>query len=313
MPFVTIGALVTLLIFNRISLRSIPILFGVMAVAWVSYMTVPFLAGHVAALIKEIGSVTQTLDSSITGRIAGSGEHQAVVLMRLVFTLVLWTLAGIGAILRFRDGRRDLTTAILAASPFALIALQGYGGEIVLRLYLFSLPFVAIFAAGIVYGRRPAPPSVRSTVATVIVSCAIAVGFLVARYGNERIDLMTSSEVAAVNVLYATAPPGSLLLAATENVPWRFEKFEQYQYVAANSVDVDRITGIMSDPKYPHGYLILTKSQGAYAELFVGMPVDSWDRFVREINVSPAFRVIYRNEDSEILVLADQNSVARVP
>jgi hypothetical protein len=314
-PFVTVGALVLLFIFNRISLRTIPILFGVMAVAWVSYMTVPFLAGHVVSLIKEIGSVSETLTANVTSRLGGSPEHQAVVTVRLVFTLGLWVLAAIGALIRFRDGHRDLTLALLAAVPFPLIALQGYGGELVLRLYLFSLPFVAIFAAGIIYGRRQSRPSVWATVATVLVSCVIAVGFLVARYGNERFDIMTSSEVAAVEHLYRTAPPGSLLVAASYNLPWKFEKFEQYRYVSADDepLDVGVIADIMGDPTYTHSYLILTSSQGAHAEVFNGLPPGAWDRFVAEVNSSPAFTLIYRNQDSEILALADRAPLSTLP
>ena len=308
-PFFTVAALVALLAFNRTSLRSIPILFGVMAVAWVSYMTVPFLEGHVVSLIKEIGSVSDTLTANVTDRIAGSPEHQTVVALRLVFTVALWGLAGVGALIRFRDGRRDLTMVLLAVAPVPLFALQGYGGELVLRLYLFSLPFVAILVAGIVYGRHPGPPRRLASVATVAFGCLVALAFLVVRYGNERIDLMTSSEVAAVQELYRVAPPGSLLVAASNNLPWKFEKFEQYEYVpVVDEVligDVGAIADIMSNPKFEHSYLILTTSQGAYAEVFTGLPPGSWERFLADATLSGKFRVIYKNQDSEILVLAD--------
>ena len=310
-PFVTVGALVALLVFNRISLRTLPILFGVMAVGWVSYMTVPFLAGHVISLIKEIGSVSATLSENVTGRLGGSPEHQGVVTFRLVFTVCLWALAALGALIRFRDGRRDLTLLLLAAAPFPLLALQAYGGEIVLRLYLFSLPFVAILAAGVIYGRRPGAPRVASSVITVAVSCVIAFGFLLARYGNERFEMMTASEVMAVDVLYRTAPPGSMLVAVSYNLPWKFEKIEQYEYMSADvSLDLGAIETIMSDPKFQHSYLILTDSQGALAEVFNGSPPGSWDQFVADANASPAFSLVYRNEDSEILVLAGHTALS---
>src|SRR4029077_19018444 len=311
-PFFTVAALVALLVFNRTSLRSVPILFGVMAVAWVSYMTVPFLQGHVVSMIKEIGSVSDTLTTNVTNRIAGSPEHQAVVSLRLVFTLALWGLAALGALIRFRDGKRDLTMVLIAVAPVPLILLQAYGGELVLRLYLFSLPFVTILVAGIVYGRRPKPPGALTSVAVVGFALVIGFGFLLVRYGNERIDLMTSSELTAVETLYQIAPPGSLLVAASNNLPWKFEKFEQYDYVPV--VDevlvgaLPAIADVMRDPKYSHSYLILTKSEGVYAEVFTGLPVGSWDRFVAEATSSPTFRVIYRNQDSEILVLADRTA-----
>ena len=52
-------------------LRSLPILFGVMAVAWVSYMTVPFLEGHVVSLLRRSVSSATRVGPNVTKRIAG--------------------------------------------------------------------------------------------------------------------------------------------------------------------------------------------------------------------------------------------------
>ena len=109
-----------------------------------------------------------------------------------------------------------------------------------------------------------------------------------------------------------TAPPGSLLVAASNNLPWKFEKFEQYDYVPVTDEvligDLPAIADVMRDPKYAHSYLILTRSEGVYAEVFTGLPAGSWDRFVADATSSPAFKVVYRNQDSEILVLADSTA-----
>src|SRR5205085_7427851 len=53
-PFFMVSALVALVVVDRLRPRMLPIAFGVMAVAWVSYMTVPFLAGHAAQMLAEI-------------------------------------------------------------------------------------------------------------------------------------------------------------------------------------------------------------------------------------------------------------------
>jgi len=311
-PFVTVSSLAALLLFNRISLRAIPILFGVMAVAWVSYMTVPFLAGHFQSLIKEVGSLTATVDANVTSRIAGSPEHQLVVTVRLVFTLAVAGLAALGALLRFRDGRRDLTLILLLVAPLPLAALQGYGGELFLRLYFFGLPIAAMFAAAIVYGRQRRP-SVPASLVAIAAALLLASGLLLTRYGNERFDLMTSTEVAAVNELYRVAPAGSTIVSASYNLPFKSAKVEQYQYVspAGSKLELDDFLALMRDPSMKDPFLILTSSQGAQREVFDGLPVGSWDRFLAEVNASPALRQIYRNADSEILVLADRsNAVA---
>jgi hypothetical protein len=316
-PFFTVAALLGVAAFNRIVLRSLPILLGVMAVAWVSYMTVPFLQGHVVSLLKEVGQLGDTVGSNVTNRLAGSVDHQLVVTVRLIFTLGLWGLAALGAVVRYRDGRRDLTLVILAVAPLPLVAAQAYGGELVLRLYLFTLPFVVFLVAGLVYGRPVAPPSLPRSVLAFACIAAIGFIFLLTRYGNERTDAFTTAEVQSVRELYAMAPPGSLLVAAANDLPWKFRDVEQYDYVPVTDEalvgDITAISDVMSNPRYPATFLILTRSQGNYSEAFNGLPPGAWDTFVAQVTESPKFRLVYQNADAEIYVPAGQAIPQRAP
>jgi hypothetical protein len=309
-PFFLTAALLGLVVLNRLSARNLPVIFGVVTVAWISYMTVPFLLGHVASLLAEIGRLGDTVDSNVVQRIQGSRDHQLIVSIRLAFTLAVWAVAAVGAAVRFRDGRRDLSLIVLALAPLPLVALQAYGGELVLRLYLFTLPIAAFMIAGLVYGRhRPSPPFVRQALA-LIISVGLIGMFFVTRYGNERADLMRPAEVQAVEQLYAMAPYGSLLVATSANLPWLFRDFERYTNVPpGNGVTVGDIGGLaasMKDPKYPAAFLILTRSQGNYAEVFYGLAPGAWDAFVAGVRSSPLFTEVYRNSDADIFVPAGQ-------
>ena len=316
-PFFLTAALLGLVAFNRASPRGLPIVFGVMTVAWVSYMTVPFLQGHVAPLLAEVGRLGDTVGSNLVKRIQGSPDHQSVVTVRLVFTIAVWAVAALGALVRLRDGRRDLSLIVLAAAPVPLLGLQAYGGELILRLYLFVLPMAAFFAAGLLYGRPGSAPSrVRRLLASAGVVVVI-VTFFVTRYGNERADLMTAAEVQAVDRLYAIAPSGSLLVAASNNIPWKFEDFEKYTYLPESDDrlvgQVDQIAALMADPKYPASYLILTRSQGTYAEVFQGLAPGAWSRFVAEVRGSPFFSEVYRNTDADIFVPNGRSALGAAP
>jgi hypothetical protein len=309
-PFFTVAALLALVAFNRIKLRSLPILLGVMAVLWVSYMTVPFLSGHVAQLFSEFGQLSGSVGANVTGRLAGSPDHQLVVKLGMVFSASIWIAAGIGFLIRFRDGRRDLSMVLLAAAPVPLVAVQAYGGEMVLRLYLFSLPFMAILAAGIVYGRPRAIPSTLQTCGVVAACAAIAVGFLVTRYGNERMDVMTTSEVQGVQEVYKIAPPGSLLVSTDGDLPWRFQAFEQYEYVSQTDAILlgtpHDLAILMRQEDRPRAYLILTASEQAAAELFSGLSQTTWDSFVEQLRASPEFQLVYQNADTKVFELLPQ-------
>lgn len=314
-PFFTVAGVLALALFNRTSLRSLPILMGVMALAWVSYMTVPFLEGHVVSLLKEIGQLGATVSSNVVNRVVGSPEHQFVVTFRLAFTLALWALAALGALVRYRDGRRDATLALLAVAPAPLVGIQAYGGELILRLYLFTLPFVVLFAAGLVFGRPAGRPPLLVGLLALGAVASIAGGFLVTRYGNERTDAFTHAEVAGVQALYAMAPAGSRLVAAAPDLPWKFRDFEKYDYVPVTDEvligDLNVIVDLMRDPKYPASFFILTRSEAVYAETFAGVSSTQWDAFVRSVAESPEFTQVFENADSRIFVLTTQTASIR--
>jgi hypothetical protein len=311
-PFFTVAALLALLAFNRIRLRGLPVLMGVIAVVWVSYMTVPFLSGHVAQLVSEFGQVSGSVGSNVTGRLAGSPDHRLVVLLDMVFSVSLWMAAAVGFLVRFRDGRRDLTVVLLIAAPVPLVAAQAYGGELVLRLYLFTLPFMAILAAGVVYGRPGGVPSKLRTCGAIGVCAAITVGFLITRYGNERMDIMTTAEVQGIQELYRIAPPGSLLVAPSGNLPWRAQAFEQYTYLGlADTILIGEpgdLATVMRKADRPNSYLILTSSIEAEAELFSGIQSSGFDAFVDKMLASADFRLAYQNADTKIFELMPETA-----
>jgi hypothetical protein len=316
-PFFTVAALLALAAFNRIRLRAMPILLGVIAVVWVSYMTVPFLSGHVAQMVSEFGQVTGSVGANVTGRLGGSADHRLVVLLDMAFSGLIWATAAIGFLVRFRDGRRDLSMALLIAAPVPLVAAQAYGGELVLRLYLFTLPFMAILAAGAVYGRPGRLPSRLRTCAVVVFCAVVIVGFLTTRYGNERMDVMTKSEVEGVQQIYRIAPPGSLLIAPNGDLPWRAQGFETYDYTTQSDAvflgTPSDLADLMRSVGRSHSYLVLTASEEAEAEMFSGIPSSGWDAFVAQMRTSPQFRLVFENADTKIFELLEQSPSAYTP
>jgi hypothetical protein len=316
-PFFVTFALLGLLVVNRISARGLPVIFGVMTVAWIAFMTVPFLQGHLAGMLGEIGRLGNIVGSNVGQRIQGSRDHQLIVTIRLAFTLAVWAMAVLGAVVRFRDGRRDLSLIVLAVAPMPLVALQAYGGELVLRLYLFTLPAAAFLVAGLVYGRPgPSPSRIRQGLA-VVAATALVLTFFVTRYGNERTDLMTAAEVQAVEKVYALAPEGSLLAVAYDNLPWKFQGFERYTYTStatgASPGTRAEIATTLHKPGHPASFLILTRSQGNYLEAFYGLAPGAWDAFVASMRASPLFTEIYRNADADVFTPAGQRTAGVTP
>jgi 4-amino-4-deoxy-L-arabinose transferase-like glycosyltransferase len=257
-----------------------------------------------------VGRVDSIAAANVADRLTGSRDHQLVVQIRLALTGLLWVLALLGWLRRRRHGQDDTAFALLAVVPFLLLGLQSYGGELLLRVYLFGLPFMAFLAAALFLPVKAEAASWRKVGAIGLAGLTLLGGFLFARYGNERFDHFTSAELAAVHHLYAIAPPGSLLLAATSDLPWKFQGYARYEYRtvpnlpnSGNGDLVKPVLEIMRQHRRQGAYLIITRSQRADTEARNILPPGSLDHLEQTLRRSTTVRLIYTNQDAQIYTL----------
>ncbi len=302
-PFFIVACFAALAILRRVPWTGLPILMTVMIASWVSFMAVAFLIGHFQNVAGYVGALSESLTANLTGRLQGSDTHRTVVYLRLATTALVWLMATLGVLRRLRRGQWDVTAVALFVAPFPLLGVQAYGGEMLLRIYLFALPFAAFLAAALIVPTETERPSIRAGAAVTVVSVVLMAGFLVGRYGNERMEYFTANEVAAVADLYQVAPPGSLLVAATPNLPWKNTRYEEYHYrpIGDDTLygQVDEMIATMQ--LYPgRSFLILSRSQEAYAEMILGAPPGDWSTFEKNVFGTGRFVVIYQNQDAQI-------------
>jgi len=310
-PLATLAAISALVFFNRCSVLTLPLILGLLVATWIFYMATPYFSGHMSSVSAPVGSVASNISVNLTERFRGSPGHIFVNYTRVVMSFAFWTFAFLGGLRRFRNGYRDWGHVLVALTPFPLIAMQAYGGELLLRIYLYSVVFMSFLAAALFFPKPKLGRRIYSYVALFIVSLIMLGGFLVTRYGNERMMYFTTKEVSAVKYLYKTAAPGSQFIALAGEVPWRYQDYRKYRYTTAKprmvwDTDINELVRIMADPKIPASYLILTRSQQAAGELFIGWPPGTWENFEQALLDSHKFKALYKNEDSVIYVLDKQ-------
>jgi hypothetical protein len=232
-------------------------------------------------------------------------------------TSFIWLLASLGGVRRIHKGRRDITYILLAVAAFPLIVVQQYGGEMFLRIYLFTLPLMVFFAGTFFYTTHRF--SIRGTsfwmTAAIICTNLVLLGsFLFTRYGNERVDYMTYAEVAGVRYLYNVAPPNSLFIGGWDGTPWQFQDYEKYTCYSMDTIlpeavvtrNVDAIVRFIESQKHSAAYMVFARDQKAWAYSLSGLPPDSLDRLEDALLKSEKFKTIYRNADIEILIFIDK-------
>jgi hypothetical protein len=310
-PFAIFLSLVALSLFKRITLKGLVTIILVVTVAWIGYMGVDYIGNNIEKILSGIGQVEAAVDENITGRLVGSPGHLFIVRLRLVMTMVLWGFAGLGILLRIRKGIWDINLLLITIAPFLLVGLQLYGGEMLLRVYLFALPPMAFFAASIFFPEKREKFNWKMPVILTLASLVLLLGFLFARYGNEKFDQFTHQEVAAVQALYEMAEPKDLLVAPSPHYPIKFEEYADHpQLFVANEViegDIGKLGEAIRARDYRGGFFIITTSQINYFKINYNFNPEIWVELEKNLEDSDRFQLVYKNDDARIYHYAPKN------
>jgi hypothetical protein len=235
--------------------------------------------------------------------------------MRLFMTVLLWFLAFLGGMKRLWQGHRDITYILLAGSGFPLIAAQKYGGEMLLRIYLFTQPLMVFFAAALfcenplfAMRTRTTSTSLWRTAAMIAASLILLGGFFFTRYGDERANLVTPREWDAVQHLYQIAPARSFIVPAWNDTPLFFKNYDKYDIKGLQDFMPDAVihTNIPQvlrffEGKDSNSYVIFTQEQQIYASSWQGLPTDMLQRLEAGLLATGEFQLIYDSPEAQIL------------
>lgn len=314
-PLLVIVSLALLVGFQIITLRSLPILMLVLTATWFMYMAEPFMNHSLYWIVRSIGRFLGNFGANFINLADASPGQALVALIDRTLSALVAIMALYGFSRRVRRGRWDLPAILLLLAPFPLLAANSYGGEIVFRVYLFALPFLAFFAAAALYPSPQAGRRQRTAVLSILLSLVMLVGLLFGYYGKERQYYFTQDEVAATEFIHNIAPAHSLLIDGAWGYSLQHQNYEDYDYLSLISMLVEDREELIAAPvdflspimeSYPTAYLVLSRSQKAAIDMTGAMPAGSLQKIELALLESPKFRVIYRNPDAAVFVLASQ-------
>jgi hypothetical protein len=227
-PFMLLIAMIALTLSGRIWPSRLPLITAVVLSLWLVYPASAYLVGHPPL---EDAGLLAAAEANVVDRVGGTPGHVFVVQVRMVLTVVLWLLAAAGALRDWRRGRLDIRVVLLAVSPLLLFPAQAYGGEMLIRVSLFALPFIALQACSALLPRhRRTGPSGPGAAALALTCSLLAVLTVTGRFGNAQYDVFTEGEMAAVAAVQRLAPPGSAIISAAHPTPWRSESYLEHKY-----------------------------------------------------------------------------------
>lgn len=227
-PFMMLIAMTILSLTGRVWASRLPLITAVVLALWLVYPASAYLIGHPPL---EDAGFQGALAANVVDRVTGTPGHSLVVKVRMILTLVLWALAAAGAVRDWRRKRLDIRVILLAVSPLLLFPMQSYGGEMLIRVSLFALPFIALQASSLLLAKDS---STRLPFLAVVglVPTFLLLSLLIetSKFGNTKFDIFTDAETAAVAEVERLAPHGAAIISAAHPTPWRSDAYLEHRY-----------------------------------------------------------------------------------
>lgn len=322
-PILMIAMFAGLFAIGRLSIGFL--LFAIAAeMLWLFFIADPFMGQVLPAMIGEFGTIGDaTFGAVVDWRQVSDGQRLVSLASRsVVVVIVLAAMAG--CLLRLRHGYRDGIAAVLALAPVPLAISTSYGGEILFRVYFFMLPFLAFFAAGLLFPHPKSRFTAFKATALALFLSTLCGAFILANNGKDAQYAFTDGEVAAAKWIYADPVPDTLLIEAATNYPMQFQNYENFIYVPLSEELRTSLNEVLTDPARllaswlrthdgPAAYAIFTRSHAAFYEAMSLLPGSSLPEVVDKLMASPDLKVAFAAQDAIVFEAVPVPSPAMSP
>lgn len=210
------------------------------------------------------GAIAKT---EITQHLRGSESHIAVVKVRVLHSAIFALIGIAGAIFVLLFRRKSDTVAILAMSvaPLLLLPISGhYGEELLQRVYLFSLPFMAYFGAMLLDIRSKLPWLILCLL--LIIACPTQV---ISRYGNQALDYFPQGRVAGLEFFDSNTTHGYVTGASPLGYTNNLLQYKHLRYSQLQWQGDKLYTEAGEEMPY---YIAISNRDRAWYEWFWGNP-----------------------------------------
>jgi hypothetical protein len=303
-PFMAISAAGLLGVLGLTRTRSLSLFFAVLFVEWFMGGTTEYWVGHIHGLLGETGKVGGNLDDNVGGRLQGNPAHQRVIYARMGMSALTVGLAGLGLVVAWRRRILDVRAVVLAVAPTSTLVLQSYGGEGLIRIFLFMLPLLAAGAALFLLSPSRAPRW--TTAALTVLLVALLPVALLAKYGSESFESVSSSERRAAVWVDDHAQPGELVVSIAPAGFLRERGVGELDFAPAldrfQTGDLDNVRSLVEEHG-GRGFVVLSKSQYAYGYMVSGLPKGWQHRLLAQLGTAPDFELVYREGTTRVYVV----------
>jgi hypothetical protein len=217
-PFWLLFVLVALALFNQLRPRWLPVLYFAMLVAYV----VPRL--NRAARFDVFSGFNPLKNSTVVAEARGSDGREFTIMAERGMFVALWVLAAICFVVIWRRNRSaPWSLGIIAFSSVLILAGQDYGGEAIIRVFLYCIAgcsaLLAVVGTWLLDLQSPWRRAVGRAVTALVIAGLGAVG-LQGYYGGWSYVTVSRSQVEHTRELLENTEGKYVLGSIAPNVGW---------------------------------------------------------------------------------------------
>jgi hypothetical protein len=286
---------------GRTSLRMLWVFTAVLVWAWLSWEAHTYWAGHLAKILGSAGQIGSTLNSTVGARLGGKSFGRTLVTdSRLFGAALTWLAAMVGWWALWRRGRTMWTMVVVAVAPVFVAGAVSYGGEVALRVLLFSLAPAAVLTASII---DYAPLRKASVVFLLGVGVLLLVLFPLNRFGNESFEAISPGDLAAATWIHVHVPDGAVVYVTNRDEPFYYAKVGAYKLVEFGGLLAADQTELADHLPVTHKptYIYFTRSQANEGWDYLGYPPDWLTLFTARLLKTGYVHIVYKNSSALVL------------
>lgn len=307
-PFFICTGLVILGLYGRTLAWRLLVMVGLAYVLWFLVAAEPWYSTRIEQLVGQIGSFFTNVEQTTSERVAsGSAERLLVTRIRSTFGLTtFFAVLVIGLAMateRFRHLRPAIPLAPLAGIPSMALALQSYGGEIIFRVLLFTLPMAAILIARVL-------ATIRVRALPLVVPVLVAVMtpvLLVARFGNEAFEMTTALDREVAEAAYARAQDDTLFAMDSGFMAFRDKTIGRNDYVEmgakADQEYIDRLRDLAEERGYERILVVISPSLEQWRTHGLSSEPGYLDEVARWLAEQPGTVVVFARDGGWVIEL----------
>ena len=319
-PFATLGAIGLMWIIGWVRDRSLLVGFVLVAIVG-GLRALPYFAAQ--AFDLGFGGSPA---ANASGNTDYSDAPEVVLLvgqLTRLYSVGVWMTAFVGAFACLWAMRRTGMLAVAVCVPFIIPLVQSYGGEVIYRVYLYSLPLIVAFIAWGIVTRIPIERRTflpQPTVLAATVCLGLTAGFLIAHYGREELNYVEPSEVAIDAYIAANVPDPAIIAQFSGVYPAassaRYPSFQvndtftPYVDELVDPAAIDQPEELDDLADYLYGldagtpYIVISPGMIQAIHQLNAFPVDSTAEAAAMLLAEPRYSVITRIDDSWLIKVA---------